>query len=344
MRVTGPSIIVSVAAFAAAVGARDSDADPRPNGGLGSAQRTDPRSGRERGRAESPHAPTGGLLRKGEPPIELAPDPGDAPDWVFDDLDDAPDRPYGRDADAELGPIQWSGEAIAGGFRTIVSDYREFYGGENLFTLAVALGGAAALANTDADAEIQRWYHRELWSEDSVRVAEDIEIVGDYTLTLPAVAAAAVLGSFFPEDSSGSVVGDWGKRSLRAAAVGVPPLLLLQAGLGASRPNEHRGSRWRPFDDNNAASGHAFIGALPFLSAASLTERWYVRYPLIALSFAPAWARFNNDDHYFSQVALGWWLAYRSVASVARSDARRAFGVAPVVTPNVWGLTVSLEF
>jgi hypothetical protein len=125
--------------------------------------------------------------------------------------------------------------------------------------------------------------------------------------------------------------------------VGEPALILLQKATGASRPEEMRGSRWEPFSDDNGVSGHSFIGAIPFLSAASMTDRWYLRYPLIIASMLPAWARFHKDDHYFSQSLAGWWLAYRSVESVSGSlDPSLPFTATPILLPD--GVAFALIF
>ena len=68
-------------------------------------------------------------------------------------------------------------------------------------------------------------------------------------------------------------LGEWGDRSLRGVLLGTPPLLITQRLLGGSRPGENReASEWQPFEDNNAVSGHAFMGAIPFLTAMQMTD------------------------------------------------------------------------
>ena len=61
----------------------------------------------------------------------------------------------------------------------------------------------------------------------------------------------------------------WGRDNFEAMVVGLPTLWTLQRGLGANRPSDpDPDPRWRPLADDNAASGHAFISAIPWLNLA----------------------------------------------------------------------------
>ncbi|MEM7233503.1 MAG: hypothetical protein AAF517_15100, partial [Planctomycetota bacterium] len=198
-------------------------------------------------------------------------------------------------------------DRFADKFITLVDDQRAFYSASNLTSLALGLGGAAIRANspfafakdTTFDTAFRDEYLRRFYSEDGARFANDIELVGDYTLTVPILGLAALAATALPEDRGGDLVYTWSTRSIRSILVGEPALLFLQKATGAGRPEEGE-PNWSPFDDDNGVSGHSFIGAIPFLAAASMTDRWYYRYPLVLASMLPAWARVNNDDHYFS--------------------------------------------
>ncbi len=224
---------------------------------------------------------------------------------------------------------------FARGANNVVSDYRHFYSRRGLARLGLGLSEAAMIANTDDDYEIQDFYQRTFNGADSEKFAEQVEEVGDYTLTVPALVAASLLGHLLDDTRPGSTVSEWGYRSLRAVLVGEPMLLLLQKATGGSRPQETNESRWRPFEDENGVSGHSFIGAIPFLAAASMTERWYLRYPLLLVSMLPAWARVHSNDHFYSQAMMGWWLAYQSVWAVDPSLSRPTnFTVSPIILPD----------
>ena len=167
-------------------------------------------------------------------------------------------------------------------------------------------------------------------------MSDEFERFGDYTLTIPVAGAAAAVGSLLPDRVGGGMLGTWGLRTTRAVLVGEPALLFLQRATGASRPGERDGSEWRPFEDDNGVSGHSFIGALPFLAAATMTDRWYFKVPLVVASALPAWQRVDSGAHYYSQAVAGWWLAYRSMSSVAPvfETSPGPFTATPLVLPD----------
>lgn len=68
------------------------------------------------------------------------------------------------------------------------------------------------------------------------------------------------------------------------------------------------------------ASGHAFVSAIPFITAAKMTDNpwektfWYAGSTLGGLS------RINDNAHYTSQVGLGWTLAFVAASAVDQTD------------------------
>ena len=82
-------------------------------------------------------------------------------------------------------------------------------------------------------------------------------------------------------------------------------------------------SHWHPFRRANAVSGHAYIGAIPFITAAQMTDKPVVKGLFYVLSTVCAWSRINDDAHYLSQAVLGWYLAYLSVRAVTKTESRR---------------------
>jgi membrane-associated phospholipid phosphatase len=137
---------------------------------------------------------------------------------------------------------------------------------------------------------------------------------------LPIVGAAAATGLVFEGNPAGDVVGEWGSRSLRMFVVGAPPLYALQWATGGSRPGEGTaGSRWHFFNDNNGVSGHAFVGALPFLAAADMVESPLLKGTLYVCSTFVGFSRMTDDAHYPSQVFL-WYLAWASARAVSGTE------------------------
>jgi len=110
------------------------------------------------------------------------------------------------------------------------------------------------------------------------------------------------------------LVSGGGGRCLRPLR---PVLWTLQRGLGANRPSDENPSpRWRPFSDDNSASGHAFIAAVPWLNLARRApgpgNKWLARCG----SVLTGWSRINDRKHYLSQVVLGWTIAWNATEAV----------------------------
>jgi membrane-associated phospholipid phosphatase len=188
--------------------------------------------------------------------------------------------------------------------------------------LLTGAGVAALLANTTADGRIQNWYQNEVRYSETDNLAKYVKPFGNGRFTLPVYAGAALLGIVPLESGTVKTVSKWGQMSLRAILVGAPPMLTLQKALGASRPYENT-SDWRFFKDNNAVSGHAFMGAIPFMTAARLAENNFIRYSFYLCSSLTALSRINDHKHYFSQSLLGWWIALLSVSSLSENSENR---------------------
>jgi hypothetical protein len=192
----------------------------------------------------------------------------------------------------------------------IASDYAGFYSAQGLTYLSIGLGAGALMANTAFD---ESFLH-DAYAENVVLAPSDEyykrlhqpKFLGDGYYTIPAFAAAALAEPLIADLPLGPETAEWGRRSLRTILVGGPPVLGLQLLTGGSRPGESSaGSHWKPFEDNNGVSGHSFMGAIPFLSAAKMTDNVWLKGGFYAVSTLPALSRVNDDDHYFSQAFLG---------------------------------------
>jgi len=227
--------------------------------------------------------------------------------------------------------------AAAGLWADILADHGNFYSCRGLMLLTAGVGTAAIIANTSADEAIRDAYQENVRSTATDEYSEAMhtpKISGNGKITLPVFAGAFVLGSMFEEGTLGDGLGDWGERSLRTVLVGFPPMLGLQYVTGGSRPGEHPdGSNWHPFSDSNGVSGHAFMGAIPFLSAAKMVDSPFWKTAFYAASTLPGLSRVNDDAHYFSQSLLGWWIAYLAATAVDQTETPRgplSFGAVPV--------------
>jgi len=212
------------------------------------------------------------------------------------------------------------------------SDYGLLYSRRGLLLLSVGVGGAAVLANTSLDEHFRQWHDEHVFTHDLSRFAYVVKEFGDGRYWAPFYVLCALAGRLHEPSPGWDAVGQWGDRSLRAFLLGGPPVLVLQWVLGASRPDESIGSHWRPFQDINSVSGHAFIGGISFLSAAMMTDNLALKSALYAASILPAWARVIQDKHYLSQALLGWWIAYLSASAVDWTEqSKSAWLVTPVL-------------
>lgn len=98
---------------------------------------------------------------------------------------------------------------------------------------------------------------------------------------------------------------------------------------GGSRPEEtDYGSAWRFWRDGNGVSGHSFMSAFLFINAAKMTKNRWLRATFYAGSLLGPLSRVNDNAHYPSQAALGWWFAF--VASSAIDTTASAHASLPV--------------
>lgn len=224
----------------------------------------------------------------------------------------------------------------------IGGDYRNHYGWTTMRDLWLGVGAAAALANTSLDDDFQGWYQRDVRSPGTDDFAAFWKTFGEGQIFIPAYAGLALVGGIFEDRPLIGPVGEFGERVTRGYLVGAPPMIFMQYLLGASRPGESGvGSQWKPFDDSNSLSGHAFIGAVPFITAAKMSRSPWAKATFYTLSTFPAWSRVNDDAHYLSQACLGWGMAYLACRAVDDTEhADRSFTFTPLITPQITGLAM----
>ena len=242
----------------------------------------------------------------------------------------------GAAADSEAGSLA----------EQIRADFRYHYSAEPLTDVAIGFGITALLANSNIDAEIQEFFREDLQGDTGDNLAELFTDVGDLAqpvFSIPIYLGAMWLGGDNREVESATA--RWGANSLRAVLVGTPELVTLAYVSGGQRPEEGKPG-WDPFDDYNGVSGHAFYGAVPIMAAARLSEKRWLRNTLYLGSTLPGLARVYEDKHYFSQVFMGWWLAWVATRTVEHTNSGRdsSVQVVPVLIPDGAGLQVRIRF
>ena len=203
-------------------------------------------------------------------------------------------------------------------------DQKNFYSPESLTLLGGGLVIGGAMANSSIDDGIHRHFQssvRGATSDDWFESLHASKELGNGMYTLPVFATAWAAGELFPDNAYVETSGRWGERSIRGFIVGAPPLIVMQQLTGGSRPTEtDESSEWHPMRDNNGISGHAFMGSLPFITAAKMTENRGYKVLFYAGSAIAPLSRVNDNAHYPSQVALGWWMAYLAASAIDATD------------------------
>ena len=201
---------------------------------------------------------------------------------------------------------------------TIINDYKNFYTLNNIIKLGGAFAIGGTMANTSIDQKIQNWYKDNIKSNSTDNFAKIAKSMGDGTYLIP----LGLLASSYYYLEKDSYITNWGLKVSRSYLVGAPFMLTTQFLTGGSRPSDKHtnNSYWRPFKDNNGVSGHAFMGTVPFVVIAKMSNNYFIKIPAYLASFLTAWSRVNDNAHYTSQVLLGWYIGYLSVESVFDSD------------------------
>jgi membrane-associated phospholipid phosphatase len=227
----------------------------------------------------------------------------------------------------------------------VLEDYRNFYSCDSLVCLTAAFGAGALMANTGFDSTMQAAWQRSVVPTDLGTFFTGCKDVGEGRYALAVFGTAGLVGLALEGRPGGDILGEWGSRSLRMFIVGAPPVYVLQLATGASRPLEHSsaGSQWKPFTDDNGVSGHAFVGAIPFLAAADMVENPVAKGALYVCSTFVGFSRMTTDSHFPSQVFLGWYLAWASSRAVSGTEMHFAgmeVSVVPLPMADLGGLAV----
>jgi membrane-associated phospholipid phosphatase len=230
---------------------------------------------------------------------------------------------------------------------TVKQDYEDLYfSPEHWMHLGIAFGAGGIVANTKMDQELQDWYQQHIRTKATNRAADVATIFGTGQYMVPVALGAAFLGDrLIPGDDGDSPLGTWGSRATRAYITGLPALLVAQWVTGAPRPDEGS-SHWRLFRDGHGISGHSFIGAVPFLTAAQMCEdNPLARYLLYAASALPALARINDNAHYPSQAFLGWFLAWEATSAIAHRERRdQHVSLEPALIGDGYGIALCIRW
>jgi hypothetical protein len=220
-------------------------------------------------------------------------------------------------------------------------DQKNFYSPENLIILGSVLGTMGIIANTRLDREFRDGYQHHLRCNGTDKVSHYLEPIGDMPyphIIILSCFSLNLLPDCIVDLPVINTIADLGSRSVRIILTGAPPMGLFQRLLGSGRPTQGS-SRWTPFKNATGMSGHTFLGAVPFLTVYTLTDKKWLQITAIALSPLVGISRINDDKHYLSQVIGGWSCAFIAARSIVKNPEKK--GKPEIVTaPGFIGLAM----
>jgi hypothetical protein len=224
----------------------------------------------------------------------------------------------------------------------IKTDDANFYSYQNLLVLNAGVGVGAVLANTSFDGRTFDQRPRDDYQDhiSNRKFFHEFKTFGNGYVVIPVIAASTLAEEVWPDTVIGDTVGQWGERSVRALLVGTPPLLFLQEATGGARPGESSNtSHWGFWQADHGLSGHAFTGGVAFIPAAEMTDDPFLKSGFYALSVLPGISRIYDNEHYTSQVLLGYFLANVACSAVDLTDSQNEHvAFAPLVNENIAGV------
>ncbi len=219
----------------------------------------------------------------------------------------------------------------------VLCDFSIYFGKENLQDLGLMFVAIATMANTEVDYAISHRWKKGIHSQFSDNFFKTPDKIGSFNYVATYLGTMA-LGHCQSDSEMGYTLYTWGYRSLRTLLlVGVQdPFYGWFIGNGRPYDGKHT-SRWKLFKKGGEAgcSGHSFNGAVPFMTAAMMSNSIPLKVGFYGLALLPGLARINKQSHYTSQVLLSWTIAYLAARSVDCSEeARNCCAFSTCVIPS----------
>ena len=202
----------------------------------------------------------------------------------------------------------------------LIDDASNFYTKETALFLGAALLPAAVMANTSIDTEIDDYYQFYVRTKTTDDIAKVGKIAGS-NMPLTIAFVSGITTSYLLKDTQfGKSIYHYTMNTFRATITGFPLLVAGQVVLGADRPSQYTNSYWHPFQNDHGVSGHTYMGAIPFITAAKMVKNPFLKGLFYLASTASGFSRINDEAHYPSQVLLGWCLAYASCNAIQKTN------------------------
>ena len=175
---------------------------------------------------------------------------------------------------------------------------------------------ACVLANSDLDGIIQNHLNNNLFSQnrnECETLQKCFKPFGEKNLIIAYATAWATTRFWSSNHVALGQFSNTFEHIMKATIVGGTMTILSQQALGGDRPCKNNGSKWRLGGPDHGVSGHATLGAIPFLVMSNLATNPYSKLIFTTLSFCTGFSRMFSNSHYPSQVLLGWSIAKSAV-------------------------------
>jgi len=206
--------------------------------------------------------------------------------------------------------------------QVLIEDIKSFYTEETFFDLFIGFSVAGVMANTPIDQKIANYYQDHIRSKETDELSAIFKKFGGNKELAIVFGTGLTVGYLLEDTKIGDFVFDLSANVARSIIVGLPIMLFGQVLTGADRPCSGNGSAWHPFQNDHGVSGHAYMGAVPFLATAYMFNSPLIKIPLYFGSTLTGLSRINDNKHYTSQVLLGWLVAWTACVAVNNTNLR----------------------
>ena len=199
-------------------------------------------------------------------------------------------------------------------------DTKNFYKKNTIISILQVALPSFFLSNSNLDMYIDDFYQKKIRSNSTDYFSNFSKHFGSVRPMMIGYTTSIAIGCFLENSQNGTAIIDIANSTLRAVVIGFPTLIIGQIVTGADRPIDNTCSYWQPFCNNHGISGHAFVGATPFMTLAHRVENKGLKALLYTFSTFTALSRINDQSHYFSQAFFGWSLALLSCKAVNKTN------------------------
>lgn len=226
-------------------------------------------------------------------------------------------------------------------YHDLKNDVLVYFRPDNLKDLALVLVASGIMANTGIDCSIRHHFEKHCKSRHTDRFFDNVPEKIGKTFYYPFYFGAMALANLYDPVVEENPLYIWGYRSARTLFIAGLQVSFFTRAVGAGKPVHGRDSKWHPFNykdgRDNGCSGHSFNGAIPFLTAAMMTDSIPLKVAFYAASTLPGLSRLSSNDHYFSQLFMGWAISYLTARAVYESDHETVCPVSIMAVPTPRG-------